>query len=154
MTDVAAQPAAVNMIAEFEDFRAKPYQDAGGVWTIGYGSVWLDGTGPLRVGPDTASIDEPTARAWLTAELQQSVRTLSQMVKVPLTDGEQAALEDFIYNLGIGNFVSSALLRKLNAGDYRGAAAQLDLWICAGGHVMAGLLRRRQAETKLFQGAG
>ena len=81
----------------------------------------------------------------------ESVRgEIQRDCKVPLTIDEKIALLDFIYNLGGGNFRSSTLLRKLNAGDYAGAAAEFDNWDHAGGKVLAGLLKRRQAETDLF----
>ena len=70
---------------------------------------------------------------------------------MPLTIDEKIALLDFIYNLGAGKFRSSTLLKKLNAGDYNGAAAEFDNWDHAGGKVLAGLLKRREAETKLFK---
>jgi lysozyme len=71
-------------------------------------------------------------------------------VKVALTPFQEGALADFVYNLGATNFRASTLLRLLNAGDYAGAAAQFDKWDMAGGRVLSGLLRRRQAETALF----
>jgi lysozyme len=82
--------------------------------------------------------------------LHKAALEIARVVKVWLTVDETAALQDFVYNLGIGNFESSTLLRKLNAGDYAGAAAQIDLWDHAGGRVVAGLLRRRQVGTALF----
>jgi len=78
------------------------------------------------------------------------LREAAADVKEPLSDDQTAALADFIYNLGAGNFRSSTLLRKLNAGDYAGAAAEFDKWDYAGGKELAGLLRRREAETTLF----
>jgi lysozyme len=139
---------AVNLVTEFEGFSSSPYQDPVGIWTIGYGSI-RDSRG-FAVTADTPAITEAEARALVSRDLQSAARTLQAAVTVPLTDNEHTALEDFIYNLGSGNFASSTLLRKLNAGDYAGAANQLDLWDHAGGKVLAGLLRRRQAETKLF----
>ena len=149
----AALATATNVAAQFEGFNATPYPDVGGTWTIGYGSIWLNGVGPGRVTADTPPITEPVARTWLTAELKACAMAVVRLVKVPLTDNQTAALDDFVYNLGSGAFASSTLLRKLNAGDYAGAAAQIDLWDHVGGQVLAGLLRRRQAETDLFNAA-
>ena len=142
--------AALNLLTEFEGFSSAPYQDPGGTWTIGYGSIRLGGTGPGRVTASTHPIDEPTARAWASAELAVCMTEISRVVQVPLSDNEKAALEDFVYNLGIGNFTSSTLLRLLNAGDYDGAAAQIGRWVYTHGTVLAGLVRRRAAETQLF----
>jgi lysozyme len=153
------QPAAVQLATEFEGFSASPYWDPADVPTIGYGSIWVNGyppgadeSIPERVTMDTPPIDEPTARVWLAHELKEAACVVMDDVDVPLTPGEEAALEDFVYNLGAGNFASSTLLRKLNRGDYAGAADQLELWDHAGGKVLSGLLRRRQAEKKLFFG--
>ena len=76
-----------------------------------------------------------------------------RLVKVPLTQGQFDALTSFVYNLGAGNLGNSTLLRLLNAGDYKGAAAQFDRWNKAGGKVLAGLVRRRAAERALFEEA-
>jgi lysozyme len=68
----------------------------------------------------------------------------------PLTQNQFDSLVDFAFNLGLGNLGSSTLLRKLNAGDVKGAADEFLRWNRAGGQVLAGLTRRRQAERDLF----
>ena len=135
----------------FEGFSSKPYLDTIANpprWTIGFGSVYLpDGS---NVTADTPSIDLETARKWMAHELIHAALTIASLVKVKMTDDETVALMDMIYNIGSGNFASSTLLRKLNAGDFRGAADEIDKWCHSGGEVVAGLLRRREAETALF----
>jgi len=69
-----------------------------------------------------------------------------------LQQNEFDALVDFVFNLGRGAFAGSTLLKNLNAGQFDAAATQFDLWDHAGGQVVAGLLRRRQAEQAMFQG--
>ena len=59
----------------------------------------------------------------------------------------------FVYNLGSGNFSSSTLLKKFNAGDHEGAAKEFLRWNKAGGEVLAGLTTRRQAEMETFLSA-
>ena len=146
-----ATTIAANMAADFEGFSSTPYKDPVGIWTIGYGSIWDWSQGPdIRVTSHTTPIDEARAKIWLGYELAKGAFVIKNAVKVPLTDDEDAALLDFIYNLGQGNFLSSTLLKLLNAGDYEKAAQQLLLWDHAGGKVLAGLLRRRQAEMSLF----
>ena len=66
------------------------------------------------------------------------------------SQNEFDALVDFAFNCGCGNLNNSTLLKKLNAGDYEGAAQEFLKWDMAAGHHMAGLLRRRQAEELLF----
>ncbi|MDU2883127.1 MAG: lysozyme, partial [Enterobacter sp.] len=60
------------------------------------------------------------------------------------------ALVDFAYNLGVKALEGSTLLKKLNAGDYAGAAAEFPKWNKAGGKVLPGLVKRREAERTLF----
>jgi lysozyme len=71
-------------------------------------------------------------------------------VHVPLTQNQFDALVSFVFNLGVGNFRTSTLLKKLNAGDNDGAAQEFGRWIHAGGKALPGLVRRREAERALF----
>lgn len=153
MSDTPDVPdAAVNLAAHFEGEVLRPYQDSVGVWTIGFGSIWDWRNDPVTaITADTPMIDDATAHDWMKRELTQAAETVAADVHVTLTNNQRAALEDFVFNLGAGNFAASALLRDLNAGRYDLAAAQFDLWDHAGGVELAGLLRRRQAEAALFQ---
>jgi lysozyme len=142
---------AVNLVTEFEGFSACPYQDPAGVWTIGYGSTRDANGNPVC--STTPSITVTAARSLVDRDLRAAFAEVAADVKVALTPFQEGALADFVYNLGATNFRSSTLLRLLNAGDYAGAAAQFDRWDMAGGKVLAGLLRRRQAEDALYQRA-
>ena len=155
MSGVQVEPKAVDLVIQFEEsgsFAPHPQRDPVGNWEIGYGSIWdWRNDPPTYVNESTPPVDEATARNWLGRELTRAAQTVASAVKVPLTHDETAALEDFIYNVGAGNFLSSTLLRMLNAGDYEGAAAQFARWNRASGQVLAGLVRRRAAETDLFK---
>jgi lysozyme len=120
------------------------YQDQVGVWTIGYGHTGADVTPGL-------TITQQQAEALLAKDVLVAARCVNTMVKLPLSQGEFDALVDFVFNLGAGNFARSTLLTALNAGDFARAAAQFECWDRAGGIVVAGLLRRRQAELGLFE---
>lgn len=140
--------AASSLVEPFEGFVPHPYQDSTGVWTIGIGST-RDAAGK----PVTASTPDVTmaqALALGERDLKSALAAITNDVTVPLTTNETAALADFIYNLGAGNFAASTLLQKLNAGDYNGAAEQFERWDHARGQVLLGLLRRRLAEANLF----
>lgn len=138
---------------QFEGFSATPYQDAGGVWTIGYGSTWDYRNQPVtRVTKDTPEVSQEVAKLMLLEELKETLDAVIGIVHVPLTAEQWAALDDFAFNLGVGNLRASTLLRKLNQGDYLGAAEQFDLWDHCSGKVLAGLLRRRAQETSMFLG--
>lgn len=75
---------------------------------------------------------------------------INSLVRVPLNQNEFDALASFVYNVGVGAFRSSTLLRLLNAGKRQAAAAEFDRWTRAGGRVLPGLVRRRDAEQALF----
>jgi lysozyme len=139
-------------VGKWEGMSSTPYQDSGGVWTIGKGSTrdWR-ATPPTPVGPGTAPVTEAVADHFVACELAECARTIEQDVRVPLTRGWLAALEDFVYNVGSGNLKRSTLLALLNAGDYKGAQDQLVLWDRAGGVTVRGLLNRRLDEVAMIQ---
>ena len=74
-----------------------------------------------------------------------------RLVKVRLAPWQFDALVSFTYNCGAGALSSSTLLKKVNAGDFEGAALEFHKWNKAGGKVMNGLVRRRASESLLFQ---
>ncbi len=146
--DAVAAGVAV-FTANFEGEILHPYQDSAGVWTIGIGSTrGLDGN---RVTAATPPISHAQALSLLSRDMRSAILGVEAAVKVPLTLAEEEALADFVYNVGIGNFKASTLLRKLNAGDRDGAAAEFEKWNLAGGRVLAGLVRRRASEKALFE---
>ncbi|AXE34815.1 lysozyme [Chromobacterium phragmitis] len=136
--------AGLNLIKQFEGLRLIAYQDAVGIWTIGYG----------HTGPDVApgkTITQLQADQLLQNDLARFESGVSNLVKVPLNANQFSALVSFSYNLGLGNLQNSTLLRLLNQRDYAGAAGQFPRWDKAGGRVLPGLSRRRLAEQALFQ---
>jgi len=133
---------------EFEGFSARPYRDPAGVWTIGYGSTRDQLGHPITA--HTPAITKVIAEGLMRRDLTAAATEVSADVHVPMTDEERAALIDLIYNIGSGAFKGSTLLRKLNAGDYDGASLEFLRWNQAGGHVLAGLVRRRAAERAEF----
>ncbi|MEG6302753.1 lysozyme [Enterobacter hormaechei] len=137
----------IALIKEFEGCKLTAYQDSVGVWTIGYGWTQpVDGK-PIRAG---MTIKQETAERLLKTGLVSYESDVSRLVKVVLTQGQFDALVSFTYNLGAQSLSTSTLLRKLNAGDYAGAADELLRWNKAGGKVLNGLTRRREAERALF----
>ena len=139
----------IALIKEFEGCKLTAYQDSVGVWTIGYGWTQpVDGK-PIRAG---MTIKQETAERLLKTGLVSYESDVSRLVKVGLTQGQFDALVSFTYNLGARSLSTSTLLRKLNAGDYAGAADEFLRWNKAGGKVLNGLTRRREAERDLFLG--
>jgi GH24 family phage-related lysozyme (muramidase) len=137
----------ISLIKQFEGCKLTAYQDSVGVWTIGYGWTQpVDGK-PIRAG---MTIKQETAERLLKTGLVSYESDVSRLVKVGLTQGQFDALVSFTYNLGARSLSTSTLLRKLNGGDYAGAADEFLRWNKAGGNVLNGLTRRREAERALF----
>jgi len=135
----------LDLIKRFEGCKLKAYRCSAGVLTIGYGH-----TSGVRAG---ATCTEEQAAAWLVVDVTQAERDVQRMVKVPLLQNEFDALVSFTFNLGGAALAKSTLLKKLNAGDHKGAALEFDKWALAGGKVVAGLVKRRKAERAMFEGA-
>jgi lysozyme len=135
----------IDLIKRHEELRQHAYPDpatGGEPWTIGYGH-----TGGVRRG-DTCDVER--AEYWLRQDLGEAERAVHDFVVVPLSQNQFDALVDFVFNVGVGHFGNSTLLHKLNASDYQGAADEFLRWNKAGGHVMAGLVHRREDEQRLF----
>lgn len=118
--------AGLLMIMNFEGCRLNAYQDKAGVWTIGYGSTYHADGRKVKKGDKLASKDEAVNLLKHTVTYyEHAVRTA---VTVELTQNQFDALVSFVFNVGIGNFKASTLLRILNAGDFSGAQAQFLRW--------------------------
>ena len=132
----------LEMIKHFEGLELNAYQCAAGVWTIGYGHTKGVQKGMV--------ISEDTANEMLVEELNEYENYINTLVNVELNQNQFDAMVSWVYNLGGGNLKASTLLKVLNAGDYAGVPAQMMRWNKAGGKVLEGLTRRRQAEADLF----
>lgn len=138
--------AGLELVKHFEGFYPNAYKDPVGIWTIFYGHTGLqhrDGT----VYPGRTGTKEEGERL-LRYDMNQFERRVEALVKVPLDDNQFSALVSFDFNTG--GLAKSTLLKKLNAGDYAGAAGQFGLWVNAGGRKLSGLVRRRKSERNLF----
>lgn len=133
----------VDLIKESEGLRLKAYLPTpNDVWTIGYGHT--------KTAKPGMKITQRGAEELLKHDLAWVEAALARYVKVPLNQNQYDALASFVYNLGATNFKNSTLLKKLNAGDYRGAADQLPRWNKQKGKVLRGLTIRRAKERDLF----
>lgn len=133
----------IKLIKHYEGLRLQSYQDSVGVWTIGYGHTGR-GVGPGQ------TIDEHEAESLLRHDLLAAEHCVNAHVRVNIDQHQFDALVSFVFNLGCGAFLSSTLLRKLNAGDYEGAHDEFHKWCHAGKRVLRGLVDRRQAEAEEF----
>lgn len=134
------------LIKRLEGLRLAAYQDVAGVWTIGYGTT--------RGVYEGLTITEATAEHMMNMDLRAFEEGVQAAVEVELSDNQFGALVSFAYNVGLGAFRSSTLLKKLNAGDYEAVPAELAKWVKArvGGQLIRvqGLVNRRAAEAGLW----
>lgn len=142
-----ASENGINLIKQFEGCRLAAYQDSVGVWTIGYGWTQSVDGNPVAKG---MAITQQKADDLLKQGVVQYENGVNSLVKVQLNQNQFDALVDFAYNLGVNALRGSTLLKKLNTGDYAGAANEFTKWNKAGGKELAGLMRRREAEKSLF----
>ncbi len=136
---------AADFIEQWEGFKETAYRCPAGKLTIGFGHTGSD----VKEG-DTITYHE--AYDLLIKDLKRYIDGMSCWVEVPVTEGQFIALTSLAYNIGVYNFVNKCpnLRRKLNAGDYEGAAKEFLDINKVNGEVLHGLTRRRQAEAKLF----
>lgn len=135
--------SGIALIKHFEGFRRTPYLCAGGKWTVGFGHV-------IRSFETFSKITEEQAENILKDDLIHAENAVNALITVPLTQNQFDALASLTFNIGRENFLTSTLLKKLNAGDVTGAAAEFKKWRKSAGKVLPGLVRRRAAETALF----
>ena len=140
--------ATIDLIKEFEGFRAKAYLDPVGILTIGYGTTAAAGVG---IKPALGmTITEAQAHGYLMAAVDKFAAQIAPKITAPINENEFGAFVSLAYNIGPGAFGKSSALRKFNAGDKQGAANSILLWNKAGSKVLPGLVRRRSAEMTLF----
>ena len=137
----------IDIIKKSEGLRLTAYRDSAGIWTIGYGHTGSEVHEGL-------TITEAEAEALLERDIAWAVDTVRRSVRVPLTEEQRAPLASLTFNIGSGGFRGSTLLRRLNSGDYEGAADAFLMWnkITVGGKkiISPGLSSRRERERSLF----
>ena len=139
--------SGVDLICEFEGEQLIAYDDGVGIWTIGFGTTIYPNGIKVKKG-DTCT--EAQAKSYMAHDLKKFEQAVNGAVNIPLNQNQFDALVSLAYNIGTGAFNKSTLVKKLNAGDIRGAADQFDVWVNAGGKRMQGLVNRRAKEKELF----
>lgn len=139
-----ASDRARGLIQAFEGLRLEPYQDEAGYWSNGYGHLY-------RIGEDHTSITQTVALSYFDTDMLQAEAAVCRLIRVPLTDGQYGALVAFCFNLGGGALQRSCLRAKVNRGEHSETVGEFYRWVWAGGHVSAGLVKRRAAEAALYQ---
>jgi lysozyme len=135
--------AALSIAEKSEGCELTTYLDPKGIPTAGWGH-----TGPdVKLG-ETYTMQQ--ALSWRAADMARAAAFVEAHVKVQLTDNQFSALAEWTYNIGVGNFLGSTLLRLLNKGQYNAVPAQLARWDKAGSKVLPGLVSRRAREAALW----
>ncbi|MGZ3306023.1 MAG: glycoside hydrolase family protein [Asticcacaulis sp.] len=138
--------AGVELIKSFEGLRQSAARLPDGRWTIGYGHTFSAREG--------ARVTQEDADALLRFDLLPIVDSLNNMVLVPLNQNQFDALVSFCFNIGVDNFATSTVLKRINEGRMTEAAVAMDAWRSAEfngqTYVLAPLIRRRAAEKNLF----
>jgi len=135
----------ISLIQKFEGCELEAYQCSAGVWTIGYGHT--------KNVIEGMTITKEQAEQMLVDELHEYENYINEYVTTALSQNQFDALVSWVYNLGPANLKASTMLKVLNSGKYEDVPAQMKRWNKAGGKVLEGLIRRREAEACLFRGA-
>lgn len=140
-------------IKAFEALRLKSYLCSAGVWTIGWGTtIYPNGN---KVSKNEVCL-EYQAQRYFDYDIGKFSEFINRIVKVRLNNNQLDALVSLVYNIGVGNFSRSTLLKALNSGDYKKASNQFLLWCKARNPatkklvVLRGLQSRRKKEKKIF----
>ncbi len=144
MTDTPINAAGLEIIKRNEGLRLDAYPDpatGGDPWTIGYGH-----TGQVHEG---MTISQAQADAYLAEDLDKFETGVNDLIE-QATDNQFSAMVSLSYNIGLGNFEKSSVLKLHNAGEYPAAANAFLMWNKAAGRVFAGLERRRNEERTLY----
>lgn len=154
------------LIKFYEGYSDIPYICPTGHWTIGYGHIivvngrQLKGMSDKRLAflayPKPITVEE--ANKLLRADIDSVINAIWKSINVPLNKYQMASLVSFVFNVGIGNFVNSTLLKKLNQGNYDSVPDQLKRWVkgTIDGKkvVLNGLVKRRNTEAEYWQRSG
>ena len=134
----------LSLIKKFEGCELEAYRCSANVLTIGYGHT--------KGVEENQEITQEEAEEMLASELGEYEGYINDMVECDLEQHQFDALVAWVYNLGPTNLGSSTMLKRLNANDLDDVPNQIKRWDKAGGKVLAGLVRRREAESLLFEG--
>lgn len=137
----------IKFIQRFEDLKLKSYLPTpDDVWTIGYGTTRINGRSVV----EGEEITKTQAEEYFKDDILKFEKAINDLVKVELTQNKFDALVSFVYNIGVGAFSKSTLLKKLNSGDYAGASREFKRWNKQAGKVLRGLTKRRNEEAEMF----
>lgn len=135
-----------DLIKRFEGLRLDSYRCSAGVATVGYGHTGPDVRMGMTITPGEADrlLDKDLARFETGVE--------AMLCGCPTTEDEFSAMVSLAFNIGLGAFATSTLLKRHKAGNKIGAANSFLSWVYAAKKKLPGLMRRREAEKELYEG--
>ena len=137
-----------DLIKSFEGCKLKAYQCSAMKWTIGYGNTFFEDGTPVVAGN---AISQEKAEQLFEIIANDFSDKVVKLVPSHITPNQFGALVSFAYNCGIANLQKSTLLKKVIANhNDPSIKAEFLKWNKAGGKVLAGLTRRREAESNLY----
>jgi lysozyme len=140
--------AGADLIKEFEGCKLKSYQCSAKKWTIGFGNTFYEDGSPVMPGH---AITQEKANRLFEIIANEFAAKVDKVVTANVSDNQFGALVSFAYNCGIANLQKSTLLKKVNANpNDQSIKAEFAKWNKASGKVLAGLTRRREAESNLY----
>jgi lysozyme len=138
---MAIAESTLAFITKEEGLRNKAYKDSKGLPTIGVGHL-IKADEPHLL---NATLTDEQVKELLKSDLKWCSDAVESSVKVPLTQKQFDALYSLCFNIGEGAFRKSTVVKRLNAGDYKGAADAIEMW-----NKPAVLIPRRKREKALF----
>lgn len=140
--------AGIDLVKSFEGLRLTSYKCSAGKDTIGYGNTFYEDGSKVKPG-DKITVDR--AVKLLEFMLDKFDDSVDKLVTPELNENQKSALVSFAYNCGVNNLKNSTLLKKVNADpDDPTIADEFKKWTKAGGKVLTGLVKRRNAESILY----
>jgi lysozyme len=141
--------AGRDLIKQFEGCKLKAYKCPAGLWTISWGLTFYPDGRKVKEGD---VITQQQAEEYFNAVVDDFAKQVDVLVKSNVTANNFSAIVSFAYNVGIGNLKKSTLLKKVNANPKDATIpAEFRKWVRANGEVLKGLVRRRDAEAKLYE---
>ena len=141
--------AGKDLIKRFEGCKLKAYKCPAGLWTIGYGNTFYEDGTKVKEGD---VITQERAEQLFDLIVNDFAEQVDALVKSNVTENNFAAIVSFTFNVGVGNLKKSTLLKKVNANPKdKTIPAEMKKWVRANGEVLKGLVRRREAEAKLYE---
>ena len=138
----------LELIKEFEGFSSVSYLCPAKIWTLGFGNTFhKDGTKVKQ--SETITEDEANSLLEFIAN-RDFAQKIYPLIKVEVNQNQFDAMVSLAYNIGVGAFSKSTLLKKVNTNDFKGAGDEFLKWNKSGGKPLLGLTRRREREKELF----